>query len=86
MPEYVMVFQPPLIIHNVLPFPVTVFLSESHAEQSKFEIDVGGFVEVYQFDLARKIRMSLQLQVLFPQTQVKWFPDRQFGCQRLLLP
>ena len=69
MPEYVMVFQPPLIIHNVLPFPVTVFLSESQAEQSKFEIDVGGFVEVYQFDLARKIRMSLQLQVLFLSTQ-----------------
>ena len=63
MPEYVMVFLPPLVVHNVLPFPITVFLSEGQHEQSKFEIDVGGFVEVYQFDLARKIRMYLQLQV-----------------------
>lgn len=63
MPEYVMVFLPPLVVHNILPFPITVYLSDNQAEQSKFDIDVGGFVEVYQFDLARKIRMYLQMQV-----------------------
>ena len=64
-PEYVMCFQPPLVVHNVLPYPITVILQDSsyQAEPSQFTIGVGGFVEVYQFDMSRKIRMSIKLEV-----------------------
>jgi len=65
-PEYVLVFQPPLVVHNVLPHPITVILADSQAEQSTFTIGVGGFVEVYQFDMSRKIRMSINTQAPLP--------------------
>lgn len=58
-----MAFQPPLVVHNVLPHPISVTLADSQAEQSMFTIGVGGFVEVYQFDMSRKIRMSITTQV-----------------------
>ena len=60
-----MCFQPPLVVHNVLPYPISVILADSanQAENSMFTIGVGGFVEVYQFDLSRKIRMSISMQV-----------------------
>ena len=63
LPEYVMAFQPPLVVHNVLPYSISVVLADSQAEQSVFTIGVGGFVEVYQFDMSRKIRMSIDTQV-----------------------
>ena len=51
------------MVHNVLPHPITVILADNQAEQSMFTIGVGGFVEVYQFDMSRKIRMSINTQV-----------------------
>ena len=68
LPEYVMAFQPPLVVHNVLPHPISVTLADSQAEQSMFTIGVGGFVEVYQFDMSRKIRMSITTQVIQPSS------------------
>lgn len=62
LPEYVMTFHPPLLVHNILPHPVSVILADSQAEQSMFNIGVGGFVEVYQFDMSKKIRMSVNTQ------------------------
>lgn len=73
LPEYVMCFQPPLVVHNVLPYPITVILQDStyQAEPSQFTIGVGGFVEVYQFDMSRKIRMSIKLEVRLSALQVQ---------------
>lgn len=58
-------FQPPLVVHNVLPYSITVTLVDATCqnEPSVFTIGVGGFVEVYQFDMARKIRMSISMEV-----------------------
>ena len=71
LPEYVLVFQPPLIIHNVLPYPITVILADSSTQDPpSFIIGVGGFVEVYQFDMLRKIRMSINMTVCAPSCAI----------------
>lgn len=63
LPEYVMCFQPPLIVHNMLPYEIQVTLTDAstQAEPPIFTIGVGGFVEVYLFDMSRKIRMSMSI-------------------------
>ncbi|KAK9808775.1 hypothetical protein WJX72_003363 [[Myrmecia] bisecta] len=63
-PEYVLRFQPPLVIHNVLPYEIsiTLFDSTNQADPPTFTVGVGGSVEVYQFDMTKKIRMAIQMQ------------------------
>jgi hypothetical protein len=58
-------FRPPLVISNKLPYDITVVLADtgSGLDAPVFQVGVGGSVEVYQFDMTRKIRMSVQLKV-----------------------
>ena len=67
-PEYVLRFAPPLTISNLLPFDITVVVTDGPsvtgaADPATYHIGVGGRAEVYQFDLTRKLRMSVQMQV-----------------------
>ncbi|KAK9809768.1 hypothetical protein WJX73_004442 [Symbiochloris irregularis] len=68
LPEYVLTFQPPLVIQNVLPYEIIVTLWDSASLKSegslpRIPIAVGASVEVYHFSMARKIRMELQMAV-----------------------
>ncbi len=70
-PEYVLRFAPPLTISNLLPFDITVVVTDAPSvttatDPATFFIGVGGRAEVYQFDLTRKIRMSVRMQVPAP--------------------
>ena len=65
VPEYTMLFHPPLVIHNVLPYEITISLADSASQgkQPKISIPVGDSVEVYHFSMNQKIRMAVQMQV-----------------------
>lgn len=65
LPEYVLRFHPPLVIHNVLPFEIIITLADSttQGDAPKIPIAVGDSVEVYHFSMNRKIRMAVQMQV-----------------------
>ena len=66
MPEYVLRFQPPLVIRNCLPFPLTLMLTDLKtvpADAPSFTLDVGASIDVHQFDMSRKVRMWVALQV-----------------------
>ena len=65
LPEYVLRFHPPLVIHNVLPYEIVITLADaaSQGEQPRIPIAVGASVEVYHFSMNRKIRMAVQMQV-----------------------
>lgn len=70
-PEYVLRFAPPLTISNLLPFDIEVVVTDAASvstatDPARFHIGVGGRAEVYQFDLTRKIRMSVCMQVGTP--------------------
>lgn len=86
-PEYVLRFAPPLTISNLLPFDITVVVTDAPsvttaADPATFFIGVGGRAEVYQFDLTRKIRMSVRMQVSPPPlllTPKTYRPARGLG-------
>ena len=72
LPEYVLRFHPPLIIHNFLPCPITVTLHDNRGggqhflqqrEPITFSMSTGGYQEIYQLDMSRRIKMSVQMQV-----------------------
>lgn len=63
MQEFSLLFQPPLTIRNCLPCEVTITLMDTNSLMQNLTIDVGSSVEVYSYDLSRKIQMSMQLQV-----------------------
>jgi hypothetical protein len=74
LPEYVMLFHPPLTLHNLLPFDAVFSLSDAaspSAQGPTFSVAAGGCVEVYQFDLTRKIRLAIQMQVK-PRRKPAW--------------
>ena len=65
-------FHPPLVIHNFLPCPITVTLHDNRAggqhfqqqrEAITFSMSTGGYQEIYQLDMSRRIKMSVQMQV-----------------------
>lgn len=62
---WTMRFRAPLVIKNVLPYKITVVLADttSGLDAPVFDIDIGASADVYQFDMTRKIRMSIQLKV-----------------------
>ena len=73
LPEYVLSFHPPLTIRNIIPYEVTVTLSEGGTTSGSsgpgtfsVTIPAGGAVELQQYDLSQKIFMSMQLQVCHP--------------------
>ncbi len=67
MPEFTLSFQPPLTIRNCLPCEITITLTDSSARPQHFDVGVGGSIEVYSYDMSRKIHMAMQLQVCFCQ-------------------
>lgn len=67
-PEYVLRFAPPLTISNLLPYSITVIVSDAPSvsaaeDPTVFHIPVGGRAEVYEFDLLRKLRCVVQMGV-----------------------
>ena len=66
-PEHCLAFYPPVVIHNVLPFEVQVFLQDhsSATEQERlcWTIPRGASQEVYNFDMVRKLKMHVHLKV-----------------------
>ena len=93
LPEYVLRFHPPLVIHNFLPCPITVTLHDNRAggqhfqqqrEPITFSMSAGGYQEIYQLDMSRRIKMSVQMQVssdsgtsiiCYLGTQHVWYSD-----------
>ena len=63
MPEFTLSFQPPLTIRNCLPCEISITLTDSSSKPQIFNVDVGGSVEVYCYDMSRKIHLAMQLQV-----------------------
>ena len=66
-PEHCLAFYPPIIIHNVLPFEVEVFLQDhstaTDLERQSWTIPRGESQEVYNFDMVRKLKMHVHLKV-----------------------
>lgn len=58
-------------MHNLLPYPVTVTLTDSRSSRSggvsaqvgSWNIGVGGSEDVYFFDLTKKLKMGIEMQV-----------------------
>lgn len=73
LPEYVLRFHAPIVLHNLLPYPVTVTLTDARSSKSggvsaqvgSWNIGVGGSEDVYFFDLTKKLKMGLEMQVNF---------------------
>lgn len=73
LPEYVLRFHAPIVLHNLLPYPVTVTLTDARSSKSggvsaqvgSWNIGVGGSEDVYFFDLTKKLKMGLEMQVSF---------------------
>ena len=71
LPEYVLRFHAPIVMHNLLPYPVTVTLTDSRSSKSggvsaqvgSWSIRVGGSEDVYFFDLSKKLKMGIEMQV-----------------------
>lgn len=71
LPEYVLRFHAPIVLHNLLPYPVTVTLTDARSSKSggvsaqvgSWNIGVGGSEDVYFFDLTKKLKMGLEMQV-----------------------
>jgi len=62
VPGFALRFQPPLTFHNCLPHAMSVTLTDSTgADAVMFTVPVGGSHPVYQFDLSRRIYMSLAM-------------------------
>ncbi|KAL0042783.1 hypothetical protein WJX79_011021 [Trebouxia sp. C0005] len=70
LPEYVLRFHAPIVMHNLLPYPVTVTLTDSRSSKSggvsaqvgSWNIRVGGSEDVYFFDLSKKLKMGIEMQ------------------------
>ncbi|KAL3144165.1 hypothetical protein ABBQ32_003949 [Trebouxia sp. C0010 RCD-2024] len=70
LPEYVLRFHAPIVLHNLLPYPVTVTLTDARSSKSggvsaqvgSWNIGVGGSEDVYFFDLTKKLKMGLEMQ------------------------
>ena len=73
LPEYVLRFHAPIVLHNLLPYPVTVTLTDARsnktggvaAQAGSWNIGVGGSEDVYFFDLTKKLKMGIEMQVSF---------------------
>ena len=73
LPEYVLRFHAPIVLHNLLPYPVTVTLTDARSNKSagaaaqvgSWNIGVGGSEDVYFFDLMKKLKMGIEMQVSF---------------------
>ena len=73
LPEYVLRFHAPIVMHNLLPYPVTVTLTDARSSKSggvsaqvgSWTIGVGGSEDVYFFDLTKKLKMGIEMQVSF---------------------
>ena len=73
LPEYVLRFHPPIVMHNLLPYPVTITLTDARsskpggvpAQVGTWNIQVGGSEDVYFFDLSKKLKMGIEMQVKF---------------------
>ena len=71
LPEYVLRFHPPIVMHNLLPYDVTITLSDARsgkaggnpAQVGTWNIRVGGSEDVYFFDLSKKLKMGVEMQV-----------------------
>ena len=71
LPEYVLRFHAPIVMHNLLPYPVTVTLTDSRSSKSggvsaqvgSWNIRVGGSDDVYCFDLSKNVKMGIEVQV-----------------------
>ncbi len=71
LPEYVLRFHAPIVMHNLLPYPVTVTLTDSRSSKSggvsaqvgSWNIRVGGSEDVYFFDLSKKLKMGIEMEV-----------------------
>ena len=71
LPEYVLRFHAPIVMHNLLPYPVTVTLTDARSSKSggvsahvgSWNIRVGGSEDVYFFDLTKKLKMGIEMQV-----------------------
>eukprot|EP00884_Botryococcus_braunii_P017936 jgi/Botrbrau1/4826/Bobra.0325s0040.1 len=61
---WIMRFRAPLVIKNLLPYKIIVVLADttSGLDAPVFEIGIGASADVYQFDMTRKIRLSIQLK------------------------
>lgn len=71
LPEYVLRFHAPIVLHNLLPYPLTVTLTDARSNKSggvpaqvgSWNIGVGGSEDVYFFDLTKKLKMGIEMQV-----------------------
>ena len=71
LPEYVLKFHPPIVVHNLLPYPITVTLTDARSTKSggvaaqvgTWNIRVGGSEDVYFFDLTKKLKMGVEMKV-----------------------
>lgn len=71
LPEYVLRFHPPIVVHNLLPYPVTVTLTDARSTKSggvaaqvgTWNIRVGDSEDVYFFDLTKKLKMGIEMKV-----------------------
>lgn len=74
LPEYVLRFHAPIVLHNLLPYPVTVTLTDARSNKSggiaaqvgSWNIGVGRSEDVYFFDLTKKLKMGIEMQVSPP--------------------
>lgn len=74
LPEYVLRFHAPIVLHNLLPYPVTVTLTDARSNKSggiaaqvgSWNIGVGRSEDVYFFDLTKKLKMGIEMQVSSP--------------------
>ena len=71
LPEYVLRFHPPIVLHNRLPYPINVTLTDTRssraggvaAQVDTWNIRMGGSQDVYTFDLTKKLKMGIEMQV-----------------------
>ncbi len=63
MPVFALRFQAPLTFHNCLPHALTLTLVDSAggADAATFAVPAGGSHAVYQFDLGRRLSMSIAM-------------------------
>lgn len=82
LPEYVLKFHPPIVVHNLLPYPITVTLTDARSTKSggvaaqvgTWNIRVGDSEDVYFFDLTKKLKLGIEMKV------------RQWHCHTSCLP
>ena len=88
LPEYVLRFHAPIVMHNLLPYPVTVTLTDARSSKSggvsaqvgSWTIGVGGSEDVYFFDLTKKLKMGIEMQVSFTAFPPRTPPPPSYLC------